>query len=248
MVRLLGTVEVVVDGSVRSVAGIRRKAILAALALNTGKAISVDRLVDMVWNGNAPSTAVSTLQSNISYLRREFALRGRIVARAPGYLLDLRDETTDVQHAERLIQQARRADDPEAAAELLRSALRLWRGGSLEDLAELPAFVLPADQLDGLRWTARRLLAEAKLASGEDASAVQDLISLVGHFTLDEDLHWYLMTALYRTGRQGDALATYRKLRRRLKQELGIRPLGSTTSTSPYSATILPCRRQTRSG
>jgi DNA-binding SARP family transcriptional activator len=224
-IRLLGTLEVGVEGAARSVPGTKRKALLAALALYEGEVVSVDRLTNMIWSGSAPATALNTLQCHVSFLRREFGLRAKIIARAPGYLLDLQGESTDARIAERLIRRACQTDDARCAADLLQSALRLWRGRSLADLADLATFDAAARHLEGLRWTARRMLTEAKLAMGEHLLAVHDLVLLTEHFTLDEDLHRCLMLALYRSGRQAEALAVYHTLRTRLRQELGVAPI-----------------------
>src|SRR5690348_12897999 len=101
-VRLLGPVDVVVDGTTRAVRGLRRKAVLAVLALQAGEIVSTDRLIDAVWDDKAPPTVVNTLQKHMSHLRGLLERRDAIIARPPGYLLDLGDGETDVQLAERL--------------------------------------------------------------------------------------------------------------------------------------------------
>src|SRR5258705_13936244 len=99
-VRLLGPVDVLVGGTVRPVRGFRRKAVLAVLALRAGEIVSIDHLVEVVWGENAPQTAAATLQSHVSYLRRVFDARSAIVARAPGYVLTIAPDATDVEVAE----------------------------------------------------------------------------------------------------------------------------------------------------
>jgi len=111
-VRLLGPVDVVVDGEPRPVRGLRRKAILAALALNHGTVVSSDRLTNLVWGENAPPTAPNTLQAHVSHLRGVLSSRAAIVARQPGYVLDLGDDGTDARVAERLLQHGARSADP----------------------------------------------------------------------------------------------------------------------------------------
>jgi len=106
-VRLLGPVDVMVDGDPRPVRGLRRKAVLAVLALRGGEIVSTDQLADAVWGQDAPSTAVNTLQSHMSYLRTVLGDKGAILARPPGYLLDLSNDGTDVREVERLLRQAR---------------------------------------------------------------------------------------------------------------------------------------------
>ena len=111
-VRLLGPVDVVVDGEPRPVRGLRRKAVLAVLALQAGEVVSTDRLTDVVWGQAAPATAVNTLQSHMSYLRTVLGDKGAILAQAPGYLLDLCGDGTDVQEAERILSQGMRSPSP----------------------------------------------------------------------------------------------------------------------------------------
>jgi DNA-binding SARP family transcriptional activator len=126
-VRLLGPVDVMVDGEERPVAGLRRKAVLATLALHAGEVVSTDRLVDAVWGETAPLTALNTLQHHVSHLRAVLGGRAVILARPPGYLLDLGEDGTDVQLAERLLRQGTQSADPRQGAQELRQALALWR-------------------------------------------------------------------------------------------------------------------------
>src|SRR5206468_4254255 len=114
--------------------GVRRQAVLAVLALHVGEVVSVDHLVEVVWGGRAPSMAVNAIQRHVSYLRSVLGTKDAILARSPGYLLDLGDEGTDLQRAERLVGQSRQSDDPAARAELLSAALALWRGRPLAEI------------------------------------------------------------------------------------------------------------------
>ncbi len=125
-VRLLGPVDVMSGDEVRPVSGLRRKAVLATLALQAGEVVSTGRLVNSVWSEAAPA-ARNTLQSHVSYLRTVLG-KAAIVARPPGYLLDLGEDGTDVQLAERLLRQGAQSADPGRAAADLREALALWRG------------------------------------------------------------------------------------------------------------------------
>jgi DNA-binding SARP family transcriptional activator len=164
-VRLLGPIDVQIDGASRPIAGLRRKAVLAALALEPGRTVSIDRLVDLVWRGAAPVTATNTLQSHISYLRNLLGDRAAVLSRPPGYLLALGEDATDVVAAEGLIRQAEQSADPATAAESLEAAIALWRGPPLADLAELAGFDQEARRLErlldrarfgrpgGIRWT-----------------------------------------------------------------------------------------------
>jgi DNA-binding SARP family transcriptional activator len=223
-VRLLGPVDVLVDGEAAPVAGARRKALLAALALHAGHTVSVDSLIDAVWSGDAPATAANTLQSHVSFLRGVLRSRPAIVAAPPGYRLDLGPDGTDLQVAQRLIAQAARAAEPAERLAPLRMALGLWRSRSLADLIEIPWFDGQAERLERLRADAVSALVDARLALGEHAALVPELAELVRARPFDEALHSQLMLALYRSGRQADALEVHRELRERLADQLGIDP------------------------
>ena len=223
-VRLLGPVDVMVDGEPRPVRGLRRKAVLAVLALRAGEVVSTDRLADVVWGQAAPATAVNTLQSHMSYLRTVFGDKCAILAQAPGYLLDLCGDGTDVQEAERLLTQGVRSAEPAEAARQLRRALNLWRGRPLADVTGVAWLEEQAERLDLLRLRVRQALSEARLAAGEHTQLVPELEEMAAGHPLDERIHEQLMLALYRSGRQADALAVYHRLRGTLNEELGIGP------------------------
>lgn len=223
-VRLLGPVEVVVAGSPQAVNGLRRKAVLAMLALHAGRVVSVDRLIDVVWGDQLPATAANTLQRHVSYLRGVLGEPGSIVARQPGYLLDTGPDSTDVQAAERLIELARRSTDRNEQVKHLTAAVALWRGPPLADVAGSAWLEEQAEHLARLRLEAERSLAEARLSVGEHAGLVPGLERLVRQHPFDEHLHAQLMLALYRDGRQVEAVATYRRLRDNLRENLGIDP------------------------
>ncbi|GAB3151990.1 BTAD domain-containing putative transcriptional regulator [Micromonospora sonneratiae] len=223
-VRLLGPVDVTVAGTPRALAGLRRKAVLAVLALHRGRIVSTDRLVDVIWGDQAPATVLNSLQSHVSYLRRMIGERAAIVARPPGYVLDVPAGATDVEVAERLIREGTRSVDHVHAVTCLRAALDLWRGPSLVDVTDLDWLGRQAERLEDIRLVAVRGLVDARLALGEHAQLVPELETLTREHPLDEHIHKQLMIALYRCGRQSDALATYRRLRRRLSDELGIEP------------------------
>ena len=222
-IRLLGTVDVVVDGEVRPVRGLRRKAVLATLALHGGDVVSTGRLADAVWGQCAPA-ALNTLQSHVSYLRTVLGDKAAILARPPGYLLDPGQDGTDVWLAERLLRQGSKSADPVRGTRDLREALALWRGRPLADVAGLAWLEEQAERLDLLRDRIRRALAESRLAAGEHRELVPELEQMAAEHPLDEQVHARLMLALYRSGRQADALAVYRQLRHTLDEELGLVP------------------------
>ena len=209
-------------GEMLPVSGLRRKAVLATLALHAGQVVGTGRLVDAVWGETAPA-ALNTLQSHVSYLRTVLG-KAAIVARAPGYLLDLGDDGTDVLLAERLLSQGAQSADPARAAADLREALALWRGRPLADLAGLAWLEQQAGRLELLREQIMHALSDARLAAGEHRQLVPELEQAAADHPLDEQVHAQLMTALYRSGRQADALAVYQRLRFTLAEELGLAP------------------------
>ncbi|GAA3228387.1 BTAD domain-containing putative transcriptional regulator [Actinocorallia longicatena] len=220
VVRLLGTVDVTVGGVVRPTPGLRRKAVLARLALRPGEVVSVDQLIDAVWGDRFPATAQNTLQSNVSYLRRILAVPDVITARAPGYALT--NAATDLLQAERLIEESRAETGPAERLARVDRALALWRGDPLTDVVGLPWFAQEADRLDRIRREARQTAVRCRLELGLHADLVPELEELAELHPFDEDLQAQLVIALYRSGRQADALALVSRLRTRLRDELGI--------------------------
>jgi DNA-binding SARP family transcriptional activator/DNA-binding CsgD family transcriptional regulator len=222
-VRLLGPVDVVAGGAVRPVSGSRRQAVLAVLALQHGDIVRTDQLADAVWGDAPPATPLNTLQRHISYLRQVLGSRDAIVARPPGYWLDQGQVDTDVAAAERLIQRGGEVAG-QARKQQLRDALALWRGQPLSGLDGLPWLREQAECLDQLRLRASRELVETRLALGEHEQVLSDLEALTRDHPFDEQLHAQLMLALYRSGRQADALGAYRRLRSFLGSELAVEP------------------------
>src|SRR5690242_3801197 len=222
-VRLLGPVDVVAGGAVRPVSGLRRKAVLAVLALQHGDVVRTDQLADAVWGDAPPATSLNTLQRHISYLRQVLGSRDAIVARPPGYWLDQGQVDTDVAAAERLIQQGGQVAG-QARKQQLRDALALWRGQPLSGLDGLSWLREQVERLEQLRLRASRELVETRLALGEHEQVLPDLEALTRDHPFDEQLHAQLMLALYRSGRQADALGAYRRLRSFLRSELAVEP------------------------
>src|SRR5215472_10727130 len=223
-VRLLGPVDVMVDGAPLAVPGLRRRAVLATLALRAGEVVGTDQLVDAVWGTSVPSTAANTLQSHVSYLRHVLRGKSAIVARPPGYVLELGESGTDVQVAEKLLRQGTHADDPVEGVKWLKEAAGLWRGRSMANLIGLAWLEPQADRLDLLQVTIKRALVEARLAAGEHAQLLPELEQLAAQHPLDEQVHTQLMLALYQCGRQADALAAFYRLRRELDELMGLEP------------------------
>jgi DNA-binding SARP family transcriptional activator len=199
-IRLLGPVDVIAEGPSRPVNGLRRKAVLAVLALHRGEVVSNDRLADVVWAGDPPATPLNTMQRHVSYLRQVLGRRDAIVTHSPGYRLNPDQVETDVAAAERLIQQGTQVAD-DAHAQQLRDALALWRGYPLADVAGLPWLGEQAERLEQLRLRACRALVQTRLALGEHAQLLPELDVLIKEHPFDEELHARLMIALYRSGR-----------------------------------------------
>lgn len=223
-VRLLGPVDVVIAGAPVRMSGLRRKAVLAVLALHGDAIASSDHIMDAVWGDAAISVSVNTLQSHVSHLRHALDDRTAIVARPPGYQLRLGAADTDVGVATALVERGVAQADPRQRVATLGAALAMWRGSALMDVREVPWLAEQAGHLERLRRRARRALADARLTLGQHALAETELAQMATAWPLDEQVHGQWMFALYRTGRQAEALGVYRALRRTLADSLGIDP------------------------
>src|SRR5687767_594791 len=224
--RILGPLEVTDGERPVSIGGARQRAVLAILLLHRGQVVSVDRLVDDLWGEQAPGTATKTLQVYISRLRKELG-QSVVLTRGGGYVLDIDADRLDAERFERLTGDGRDAlerGDARRAGDLLREALGLWRGPPLGDLAYEPFAQSHVGRLDELRLVALEQRIEADLALGEHAALIPELETLVREHPARERLRAQLILALYRSGRQADALASYRDARRALIAELGIEP------------------------
>jgi len=225
-VRLLGPLEVMRGGSTVPLGGPKPRALLAALALEVGRVVSVDRLVEDLWPGATPDTAPHAVQVYVSQLRKALGPEA-IARRGPGYALELDPERIDLHRFVRLADEGREilaGGDPAAAATVLREALGLWRGPALADFAYEPFAQTEIARLEELRIVALEERIEADLALGRHAELVSELEALTQAQLLRERPRAQLMLALYRAGRQADALAAYRAARDTLVEELGIEP------------------------
>jgi DNA-binding SARP family transcriptional activator/ABC-type transport system substrate-binding protein len=220
--RVLGQLEVLVDGRPVDLGGARQRAVLAVLLAHASQPIPTDRLVTEVWGGDAPPTATKTAQVYISRLRR--LLGEDVLHTTPGgYVLRVEPGTVDVDEVEALRERARDAE-PAAAAKLLREALTRWRGPPYADLRYESALQGEIARLDELRLTTLEERVDADLAAGRAAELVPELEALVREHPHRERLRGFLMLALYRSGRQAEALEAYREGRKRLGEELGLEP------------------------
>jgi DNA-binding SARP family transcriptional activator len=232
--KLLGPLDVVADGRSLQLGGRKQRAVLAMLVLEPNRVVSVDRLVDRLWGEDAPPGALGSLHVYISNLRRALE-PGRpartaaqvLVSRAPGYMLVAPPQNVDALLFEQLAAEGRqllRDGRAEEAVRMLRSAMGLWRGPVLAEF-EYEDFVTPAAQrLDELRRNVAEDLVEARMATGENVTVIADLEELVEADPLRERSWGQLMIALYRSGRQADALRAYQRARSVLADELGLDP------------------------
>src|SRR6478609_871743 len=224
--RILGPLEAFDGERAISLGGARQRAVLALLVLHGNETLTSDVIVDELWGEEAPPTAVKVLQNCVSALRKQLPPETiRTVAGA--YSLALRPEELDRDRFERLLAEGRAAlaaGDHADAAEQLQAALALWRGAPLSDFAYEAFANEEVARLDELHVGAQEDLIEAELALGRHDELVPELESLVTRYPLRERLRWQLMLALYRAGRQAEALEAYRAARRTLLAELGIEP------------------------
>ncbi len=221
--RLLGPLEAVDDdGAAIPLGGTKQRAVLAVLLLRAGEVVSTGFLTDALWGETVPRTASTSLQNLISALRKLLG-PDLLVTRPPGYMLTVDKERIDLYRFERLVREAA-GRGPEERVEMLREALALWRGDPLAELAFEPFAPPEVFRLEELRLKATEDLITAELDTGRDAELVPQLESLVAKNPLRERLRGQLMLALYRSGRQADALSAYQDVRRALVAELGLEP------------------------
>jgi len=223
--RILGPLEVLADGRPVRLGGPRPRALLAVLLAHANEVVPAERLIDDVWDA-PPDTAANVVQGYVSQLRRTLG-RNVIATRGRDYAIHVPDGALDLHRFERLaagavaaLTEGRSAD----ASNELRSALALWRGPALSDLLDVSGVARIANRLDELRSAMLERRIEADLACGRDAEAAIELTALVAEHPLRERLRALQMLALYRSGRQAEALDVYRDTRATLVDELGIEP------------------------
>ncbi len=226
--RILGPLEVWHEGRPVNVSGARQRELLAILLLHAGEVVSTDRLMDALWGERQPAAGATALRVRVSQLRKALGAGGQVlVTRAPGYALLIEPDGLDLRRFGRLLEHADRAltaGDAVVALERVQAALALWRGPPLADFA-YATFAQPAIvRLEELRAAALELRIDAELALGHHGRVVGELQELVQAHPLRERLWGQLMLALYRDGRQAEALAAYRSARTRLVEEIGIEP------------------------
>ncbi len=234
MVRLLGPVDVYVAGSPSGISQPGLRILLAMLALCANQVVSVGALIDALWQEEASRQREKNLHVQVHQLRRRLAdleperATSRVLTAPPGYMLELGDSELDVRAFAAMARTGRQlaaGDDAEGAAGVLRQALALWRGPALGDVADAcPRLAAEAAGLEEQRLALLEDQSDAELAAGRHGDLAAQLPGLIAQFPLRERLRAQLMLALYRCGRQGDALAAYQQARRLLNDELGLDP------------------------
>jgi YVTN family beta-propeller protein len=231
---LLGPIAAKRDGHEIAIAGARQRALLAVLAASAGEVVASDRLIDELWGDEPPDTASTALHGLVSQLRKTLepdrspgAGPTVILTRAPGYVLNAEPDMLDVERFERLAAEGRsllERGDCGAASDRLRQALELWRGAALAGAHETPSTRAETLRLEELKLEAIEDRVDADVALGRHADLVPELEALVRREPFRERLSGQLMLALYRSGRQAEALELYQRTRARFVDELGIEP------------------------
>src|SRR5262245_31319149 len=228
---ILGPLAAGIDGGQRlELSGRKQRELLALLLINLNRCLPAGQIAAALWRGEPPAGAVVTLRSRVSHLRHRLAGLGAqaaLVTRRAGYGLFVRPDQVDAGRFEHLLERGRealRSGDAEGAARLLAEALSLWRGSVLDDLGPPEFANAEAARLEELRLVALGHRIDADLALGQHHAVIAELERLVAAHPFRERLHCQLMLALYRSGRQADALAVATSVRRHLADELGVDP------------------------
>ncbi len=220
--RLLGPLEVEDGEHALDISRPKERALLAMLLLNANRVVSTDALIDALWEDRPPDTAAKALQVHVSHLRRSLGAT-RLETKAPGYLLRVDEGEYDVREFEALIRQAR-AEPPARAAAAWQRARALWRGEPLADFAATGFAQAEIARLEEMRVDAIEGSLDAELARGRHTELIGELEGLVTEHPLRERFRYQLMLALYRGGRQAEALEAYQDARHVLLEELGLEP------------------------
>jgi DNA-binding SARP family transcriptional activator len=220
---MLGPLEVIDGGRPLPLGGLKQRALLAVLLLHANEVVSTDRLIDELWGDHPPSARSTALRVRVAQLRKALGRKELVITRPPGYLLRVGPGELDLHRFERLVEDARDAE-PALSAAKLGEALALWHGTPLADLTYEPFAQAAIGRLQELRLVALERRIEADLTRGCHAELVAELGGLVQEHPLRERLRAQLMLALYRSGRQAEALEVYAEGRRVLAEELGLEP------------------------
>jgi predicted ATPase/DNA-binding SARP family transcriptional activator len=220
---ILGPLEIRRDGVPLALPAPRARALLVILLVHANRVVSVDELCDELWRDQPPASARSAIQVHVAALRRTLDSGAILRTRAPGYVLEVDDDQLDARRFELGLREATRGEGP-GAQERLGDALSLWRGRALAEFDDLACARLEAARLEELRMDALEERVEVDLRLGRHAESIAELVRLTSEHPYRERLHAQLMLALYRSGRQTEALEAYRRARDLLVDELGIEP------------------------
>jgi predicted ATPase len=223
-IRVLGSIELARNGVLVPVGGSKPRLALAILAAHRGSVVSTDRICDELWGDLQPADPAAVLQSHLSRLRKLLRPDAGIVARPPGYMLEVSFDTVDAGRFELLCERASGASDPRMAVELLECALGLWRGPAFDEFVDHEWAVPVAARLNELHTDASEQLFEARLQLGVDARIVGDLEKAVVEHPLRERFWCQLIIALYRCGRTAEALRRAESYRVLLREGTGLDP------------------------
>jgi DNA-binding SARP family transcriptional activator len=231
---VLGRFEVLGDGQICTPTAPKVRQVLAVLTIRSGQTVSIDALIEELWEGKTPKSAVTTTQTYIYQIRKLFERQvgpenadRLLVTRAPGYSLEIDEENIDATVFGKLVAQGRHAfeqGDYQEASRLLREGLNLWSGNALSNVVGGQVLRSHATHLEEQRISALQLRIAADLQLDKHRELIAELKSLVAVHPFDEWLHAQLITSLERSGRRGEALRAYHELRKLLNDELGLDP------------------------
>src|SRR6266511_4309907 len=246
---MLGPLEARRAGRPLRLGSIKHRMLLAKLLLHANQVISTDELIDTVWGEQPPPTVRQSLQNHVAALRRVIEQAGTpagqprtLLTRDPGYLLQVDPDQIDLHRFRRMVDQGRAAlegGERRTATKLLHEAVALWRGPALADVVAAGVSWPELAGIDELEIGAVEARIEADLVAGRHAELIGELESLIRLHPLREHLHGQMMLALYRSGRQADALGAYRHARRTLVDELGIEPSGEADERDPEDVSTM---------
>jgi WD40 repeat protein/DNA-binding SARP family transcriptional activator len=226
-IRILGRVDALVDGQALPLGGSKQRAVLAMLALRANRTVAAEELIDGLWGDRPPQSAAKMVQLYVHRLRKAFGKdwsEARIVTRGRGYELQLPDDGVDAARFERLVERARHEAEQGVVDGSARGALELWRGAPLADVASEPFAGAEIRRLEELHLRAVELEIDAELAAGHHDDVIGRLEALIAEHPAHERFHAQRMLALYRAGRQSEAVEGYRAAHRALGEAIGVEP------------------------